>query len=62
MPIVRITLGTGRSPDQKAALAKVVLAKGGRRESDFVRLFDAHRPLRTAVARLARQHARRSGG
>jgi hypothetical protein len=31
-----------------------VKAKGGRRESDFVRLFDAHRKLRKAVAMLAK--------
>jgi hypothetical protein len=30
-----------------------VKAKGGRRESDFVRLFDAHRRLRKAIAVLA---------
>jgi hypothetical protein len=38
---------------EKRALAQVVRAKGGRRESDFVRLFDAHRKLRAAVRRLA---------
>jgi len=30
-----------------------VRAKGGRRESDFVRLFDSHRRLRRAMLRLA---------
>ena len=35
------------------ALVRVVRAKGGRRESDFVRLFDSHRRLRRAMLRLA---------
>ena len=34
-------------------LIRVVRAKGGRRESDFVRLFDSHRRLRRALLRLA---------
>jgi hypothetical protein len=38
---------------EKRALARVVRAKGGRREADFVRSFDAHRKLRRAVWRLA---------
>lgn len=38
---------------QRRALARVVRAKGGRRESDYVRLFDAHLPLRRALAELA---------
>jgi hypothetical protein len=37
----------------RRALVLVVRAKGGRRESDFVRLFDRHRRLRRAVLRLA---------
>jgi hypothetical protein len=40
------------APDRRA-LIDVVRAKGGRRESDFVRLFDRHRRLRRAVLRLA---------
>jgi hypothetical protein len=40
------------APDRRALLG-VVKAKGGRRESDFVRLFDRHRRLRRAVLRLA---------
>ena len=39
---------------ERRALAEVVIAKGGRRESDFVELFDAHRKLRSAIRRLAR--------
>jgi hypothetical protein len=37
----------------RRALARVVRAKGGRRESDYVRLFDRHRRLRRAMLRLA---------
>ena len=39
--------------EDRRALVRVVRAKGGRRESDFVRLFDRHRRLRRAVLRLA---------
>jgi hypothetical protein len=38
--------------ERRAAVA-AVRAKGGRRESDFVRLFDAHRKLRAAILRLS---------
>jgi len=37
---------------ERRALAQVVRAKGGRRESEFVRRFDAHRKLRAAIRRL----------
>ena len=37
----------------RRALVGVIRAKGGRRESDFVRRFDRHRRLRRAVIRLA---------
>jgi len=37
------------SPEDRRALAAVVRAKGGRRESDYVRRFDAHRKLRRAL-------------
>ena len=39
--------------EDRRALVRVIRAKGGRRESDFVRRFDAHRRLRRAVVRLA---------
>ena len=39
----------------RRALVRVVRAKAGRRETDFVRLFDGHRPLRQALLRLARE-------
>lgn len=55
-PIVRELPGIERwSAAQRRALVSVVRAKGGRRESDFVRLFDAHRPLRRALTELAAQ-------
>ncbi len=43
----------GWTRSQKRALAGVIRAKGGRRESDFVRRFDAHPRLRQALLRLA---------
>jgi hypothetical protein len=53
-PLVMVLPGVrGWSRAERSALAAVVRAKGGRRESDFVRLFDAHRPLRGAIRRLA---------
>jgi len=54
-PLVSILPGVARwRPAEKRALLAVVKAKGGRRESDFVRLFDAHEKLRRAVVTLAR--------
>jgi hypothetical protein len=53
-PLVMVLPGVrawGRT--QKRGLVEVIRAKGGRRESDFVRLFDAHEALRRAVRRLA---------
>ncbi len=53
-PLVTILPGAPRwTPAQKRGLAAVIRAKGGRHESDFVRLFDAHRPLRRAISALA---------
>jgi hypothetical protein len=53
-PLVLALGGVERwpAPDRRT-LVRVVRAKGGRRESDFVRLFDAHPRLRRAVFRLA---------
>jgi hypothetical protein len=42
------------SPSEKAALVEVIRAKAGRRESDFVRRFDAHARLRAALETLMR--------
>lgn len=54
-PLVRVLPGVARwSPPEKRALLGVIRAKGGRRESDFVRAFDAHPKLREAVAEVAR--------
>jgi hypothetical protein len=55
-PLVLLLPGVaGWSTSARRALADVVRAKGGRRESDFVRAFDAHRQLRAAVIRLLRE-------
>jgi hypothetical protein len=54
-PLVAILPGLERwTAAERRGLAAVIRAKGGRRESDFVHLFDAHRKLRRAVARLAK--------
>ncbi|HPF13539.1 MAG: hypothetical protein H6830_12685 [Planctomycetes bacterium] len=42
------------SKPEYQALVAIVRAKGGRRESDFVRLLDAHRKLRAGLRKLAR--------
>lgn len=53
-PVVVLLPGVERwSRAEKRALAAVVRAKSGRRESDFVARFDAHRKLRAALVRLA---------
>ena len=55
-PLIMTLPGVERwSASNKRALVRVVRAKGGRRESDFVRLFDRHRRLRAAVLRLAEE-------
>jgi hypothetical protein len=54
-PLVAVLPGLSRwSPAQRHSLAAVIRAKGGRRESDFVPLFDRHPRLRAAVLALAR--------
>jgi hypothetical protein len=54
-PLVMALPGVTRwSTANRRALADVVRAKGGRRESEFVSLFDGHRRLRSAVLVLAR--------
>ena len=53
-PVVLLLPGVERwSAAEKRALAAVVRAKGGRRESEFVARFDAHPKLRAALVRLA---------
>lgn len=54
-PLVVALPGTQRwSASELAGLVACVRAKGGTRESDFVRLLDAHRSLRSALRQLAR--------
>ena len=43
------------SASEKRHFVQVIRAKGGRHESDFVTLFDAHRKLRGAILRLAQR-------
>jgi hypothetical protein len=53
-PLVLLLPGVARwSPAERRALVAVIRAKGGRREVDFVRRYDAHAKLRAAVAALA---------
>jgi hypothetical protein len=53
-PLVAILPGVAAwTAAEKRGLASVIRAKGGRHETDFVRLFDAHRKLRRAIAKLA---------
>jgi hypothetical protein len=53
-PLVVALPGIGRWPlADRRALVRVVRAKGGLRESDYVRRFDAHPRLREAMLRLA---------
>jgi hypothetical protein len=53
-PLIVMLPGISRwKPQEKRALVKVVRAKGGRRESDYVRLFDKHKRLRRAILKLA---------
>ncbi len=41
------------SAEELTALAEVARSKGGRRESDYVRLLDGHKKLRAALRKLA---------
>jgi hypothetical protein len=53
-PLVLILPGIERwSSAAKRDLVQVIRAKGSRRESDFVTLFDRHAPLRRAIRALA---------
>lgn len=54
-PLVAVLPGVSRwSPDNRRALAAVIRAKGGRRESTFVSRLDAHAALRRSLVRLSR--------
>ena len=53
-PLVVALPGLERwSAEERRSLAELILAKGGRRESDFVWRFDAHVRLRAALRALA---------
>ncbi len=53
-PLMLILPGVNKWPrEDKRALAAVARAKGGRRESDYLKRFDSHRRLRRAVIALA---------
>lgn len=53
-PIVHVLPGVKRwTPAQKAELIRIIRAKGGRREMDFVSLFGGHRALWRALAEIA---------
>lgn len=54
-PLILLLPGLERwSSPERSALVRVIRAKGARRESDFVRAFDAHAGLRKAIIQLAR--------
>jgi hypothetical protein len=55
-PLVLVLPDVARWPAaERDALARIIDAKGGQCESDFVRLFDSHRRLRRAVVALSRR-------
>jgi hypothetical protein len=55
-PLVPLLLAEGRwNVAERRRLVDVIRAKGARRESEFVRRFDAHPLLRTSLARLAQR-------
>ena len=57
-PLICVLPGVSRwKAGDRRALADIVRAKGGRRESDYVRRFDSHRPLRRAVFALTQRAA-----
>jgi hypothetical protein len=61
-PLVTILPGLARwGGASRRALVDVIRAKGGVRESEFVRLFDAHGPLRRAILALAEEPSPASG-
>ena len=55
-PLMLTLPGVERWTDEeRRALARIARAKGGRRESDYIRLFDAHRKLRHALLTLSKR-------
>ncbi len=62
-PLVRVLPGVESwGAVDRSSLARVVRAKGGRRESDFVHLFDRHARLRSALCTLAGIHSSAPSG
>lgn len=54
-PLVLILPGLNRWPrEDRRALASIIRAKGGQRETEYLARFDRHRRLRKAIAKLAR--------
>jgi len=61
-PLIVMLPGISRwRPQEKRALVRVARAKGGRRESDFVTLFNRHRRLRRAILKLAEEARQQDG-
>ena len=57
-PVIAAMGGVGNWPKKdRDALIAVIRAKGGAHEARYVKLFDAHRRLRQAVARFAKKAA-----
>jgi hypothetical protein len=57
-PLIILLPGVSQwKPEEKRALVRTVRAKGGRRESDFVKLFNKHRRLQRSVLKLATEQA-----
>jgi len=59
-PLVVLLRVARWSVAERRGLVEVIRAKGGRRESDYVHRFNAHRKLRAAILRLSRQPDRTS--
>jgi hypothetical protein len=54
-PLVALLGVSSWTAPERAELIRVIRAKGGLRESEYVRRFDRHRGLREAIGRLARR-------
>ena len=55
VPIVALIPGLERwSADEKQELVRIILAKGGRRDSDYLKLFDRHTKLGKALRQVTR--------
>ncbi len=57
-PLVMALPGIARwKPEQRRALAQLIRAKGGRRESEYVKRFNRHPRLRAAFVKLAESYS-----